>query len=187
MSTAQDRSRWKQIEFAIGREDWKQARKLIRMWLRRSPNSHWLLTRMGLTYYEQRQYRRALGYERRAMRIAPRCPLVMWDYAGTLDMLGRKKEALALFRRLLNRGEKALADGPCGEGRKWARALMADCLYRIGTILEEEHQRKRAVRAYTQHLARRKRGAQSIYPLREVVRKYKALLSQVSQYRHITH
>ena len=68
MSTAQDRSRWKQIEFAIGREDWKQARKLIRMWLRRSPNSHWLLTRMGLTYYEQRQYRRALGYERRAMR-----------------------------------------------------------------------------------------------------------------------
>src|SRR5207249_3788765 len=70
----QDRRRWKQIESAIGREDWKQARKLIRMWLRRSPKSHWLLTRMGLTYYEQRQYRRALAYERRALRIAPRCP-----------------------------------------------------------------------------------------------------------------
>jgi len=97
----------------------------------------------------------------------------------TLDMLGRKKEALALFRRLLNRGEKALADGSCGEGRPWARSL-TDCLYRIGAILEEQNQRKRAIRAYKEHLARRKRGAQSIYPLREVVRKHNALLSQLS-------
>jgi tetratricopeptide (TPR) repeat protein len=180
MSSTQDQERWKQIESAIGREDWKQARKLIRMWLQQTPTSHWLLTRMGLTYYEQRQYRRALAYERRALRIAPRCPLVIWDYAGTLDMLGRKKEALALFRRLFNRGEKALADGPCGQGRQWARSLMTDCLYRIAAILEEQGQRKKAIRAYNEHLERRKRGAQSIYPLREVVRKHKALLSQLS-------
>ena len=180
MSTAHDRAEWKKIESAIEREDWKQARRLIGAWLRRSPTDHWLLTRMGLTYYEQRRYRQALAYERRAFRLAPRCPLVMWDYAGTLDMLGRKKEALVLFRRLLNRGEQRLAHGPCGEGVQWARSLMADCLYRIAVILEEQHQRKRAVRAYKEHLSRRKGGSQSIYPLREVERRYKALASQLT-------
>jgi len=135
---------------------------------------------MGLTYYEQRRYRQALAFDQRAWRLAPHCPLVMWDYAGTLDMLGRKKEALVLFRRLLNRGEQRLAHGPCGEGVRWARSLMADCFYRIATILEEQQQRKRAFHAYTEHLARRKRGAQSIYPLRDVKRRYKALASQLA-------
>jgi predicted Zn-dependent protease len=180
MSTAHDRAEWKKIESAIERDDWKRARRHIRAWLRRSPRNHWLLTRMGLTYYEQRRYRQALAYERRALRLAPHCPLVMWDYAGTLDMLGRKKEALALFRRLLNRGEQRLAHGPCGEGVRRARSLMADCFYRIAAILEEQHKRKSALHAYKEHLARRKRGTQSIYSLRDVIRRYKALSSQLS-------
>lgn len=135
MATSQDRRAWKQIESAIERENWKQARRLVRVWLRRSPRDHWLWTRLGLTYYEQRKYRMALIYECRALRIAPHCPLVIWDYAGTLDMLGRKREALTLFRRLLNRGEQRLAFDPCGEGVQWARSLIADCFYRVATIL----------------------------------------------------
>jgi tetratricopeptide (TPR) repeat protein len=180
MATIQDRRAWKQIESVIWRENWTQARRLIRVWLRRCPSNHWLLTRLGLTYYEQRQYRRALLYHRRAMRIAPHCPLVIWDYAGTLDMLGRKREALALFRRLLDRGEQRLAFGSCGEGVQWARSLITDCFYRVAGILEEQHQRKRALSAYKEHLARRKRGARSIYPRRDVVRRYEALASQLS-------
>lgn len=127
MSTVGDRAEWKKIESSIQRDDWKQARSLIRAWLRRSPTDHWLLTRMGLTYYEQQRYRQALAWERRALRLAPYCPLVMWDYAGTLDMLGRKKEALARFRRLLNRGEQRFAHGPRGERVQWARSLVLRC------------------------------------------------------------
>lgn len=141
------------------------------------PDNHWLLTRLALTYYEQKQYRRAPRYELKALQLAPYCPLAIWDYAGTLDMLGRKKEALALFRWLISWGEDDLAFGQCGEGIRAARSLIADCYYRIGNILVEQQQRKRAAVAYKEHLSRRARGTRSIYPLKEVKRKYEELAS----------
>ncbi len=110
-----------EIEALLAAEDWEAARSLIRTRLATEPDSHWLLTRLGLTYYEQRRYRQALRYEGQALRLAPRCPLVLWDYAGTLDMLGRTSEALRIYRRLIRRGVERLAFGECGEGRAWAR------------------------------------------------------------------
>jgi tetratricopeptide (TPR) repeat protein len=177
MSTPQERRTAKRIEKAIERDEWDKARTLIRYWLRSAPDDHFLLTRLALTYYEQRQYKRALHYELKALQIAPYCQLVIWDYAGTLDMLGRKKEALALYRWLISWGEDELAYGPCGEGVRSARSLIADCYYRIGNILVEQRQWKRAAAAYKEHLSRRTRGTRSIYPLREATRKYQELAS----------
>jgi tetratricopeptide (TPR) repeat protein len=177
MSGIRERQAARRIEEAIEREDWDKARLLIRQWLRREPNDHWLLTRLGLTYYEQKQYRRALHYELKALQLEPYCPLAVWDYAGTLDMLGRKKEALSVYRWLISWGEERLAYGPCGEGMQAARSLIADCFYRIGLILQEQGQRKRAVEALREHLSRRTRGTRSIYPLSQVRREY-ANLSQ---------
>src|SRR5271163_3121791 len=97
------------IEKAIRRDDWKGARRLIRTSLRQQPDSHWLITRLGLTYYEERDYKQAFKIGQRAYRLAPKCPLVLWDLAGTLDMLGRHREAIAIFRRLVRRNIKSLA------------------------------------------------------------------------------
>lgn len=178
MSSPKERRAARQIEEAIERDNWQKARLLIRQWLRREPNDHWLLTRLGLTYYEQKQYRRALRYELKALQIEPYCPLVVWDYAGTLDMLGRKKEALSVYRWLPSWGEEKLAFGPCGEGIQAARSLIADCFYRIAVILEEQGQRKRAIAAFQEHLSRRTRGTRSIYPLSKVRRRYAKLSSR---------
>jgi tetratricopeptide (TPR) repeat protein len=168
----------KRIEDAIESDDWGKARLLIRKSLRHEPNDHWLLTRLGLTYYEQKQYKRALYYENKALQIAPYRPLVIWDYAGTLDMLGRTKEALSIYRWLASWDEERLAYGPCGEGVQAARSLAADCFCRIGAILEEQGQRKRAITAYREHLSRRTRGTRSIYPLAQVKHKCLSLSSR---------
>ena len=177
MSIPQERRAAKRIEEAIERDDWQKARTLIRQWLRVKPKDHWLLTRLGLTYYEQGQYKRALHYELKALQIQPYCPLVVWDYAGTLDMLGRKKEALSIYRWLISWGEETLAYCPCGEGIQRARSLIADCFYRVGRILEGQGQRKRAVAAYREHMSRRTRGTRSIYSLSQVKREYLKLSS----------
>jgi tetratricopeptide (TPR) repeat protein len=166
------------IERAIGADDWVGARKLIRHELKRDSNDHWLLSRLALTYYEQRQYLRALDIEAKALQIAPYCPLTIWGYAGSLDMLGRQREALKLYRWLLSVGEQELAYGDCGEGISAARSLIADCYYRVALIWEEMGQRKKALAAYAEHLARRRPGTRSIYPLREVKARYKRLGSQ---------
>jgi tetratricopeptide (TPR) repeat protein len=178
MSSPRERRAARQIEDAIRRDDWEKARLLIRRWLRREPNDHWLLTRLGLTYYEQKQYKRALHYELKALQIEPYCPLVVWGYAGTLDMLGRKKEALSVYRWLISWDEQRVAYGQCGEGIQAARSLIADCFYRIGAILEEQGQRKRAIAAFREHLSSRTRGTRSIYPLSKVKRRYAKLSSR---------
>jgi tetratricopeptide (TPR) repeat protein len=163
------------IERAIVAGDWVGARRLIRRELQRSPDDHWLLTRLSLTYYEQRQYRRSLQYVVQALQIAPYCPLAVWDYAGTLDMLKRKKRALQIYRWLISWGEDTIAYGECGEGIRAARSLIADCYYRIALIHEERRERAKAITAYKQHLRRRKPGVQSIYPVSEVKRRFAAL------------
>jgi tetratricopeptide (TPR) repeat protein len=163
------------IERAMAANDWPKARRLIREELRKNRDDHWLLTRLSLTYYEQKQYRKSLQYVTQALQIAPYCPLAVWDYAGTLDMLNRKKKALQVFQWPIGWGEKAIAYNECGEGIRFARSLIADCYYRVARIHEERRERGKAMSAYRQHLLRRKRGVRSIYPLSDVRRKFAAL------------
>jgi hypothetical protein len=107
--------------------------------------------------------------------------MAIWRYAGTLDMLGRDSQALSLYRYLLSWGEEQLAYGECGEGIVDARSVRADCRYRIACIWQEKRQWKRAAAEYEKHLAARKKGHGSIYPLRDVKRRYKEVLSKASR------
>ncbi len=49
-------------------------------------------------------------------------------------MLGKRKEALRLFRWLISWGEDELAYGECGEGIQAARSMIADCYYRVAIL-----------------------------------------------------
>jgi tetratricopeptide (TPR) repeat protein len=158
------------IETAIRLENWKKARQLIRGALGREPGSHWLITRLGLTYYEERAYRASLSYSRRALKLAPECPLALWDHAGSLQMLGRHRMALRIYRQILSRGVEELAYGDCGEGRRWARGLVADCLYRQAHSYKKLKEREAAINSYRKHLRMRGPGCKSIYAV-HIVRK----------------
>ncbi len=158
----------KEIEEAIRQEKWKEARALIRSKLKQFPEDHWLITRLGSTYYEQRQYKHSLRYAEKALSLAPNCPLVLWDYAGSLDMLQRPKEAIAIYKRILKKGVNQIAYGECGEGKAWARGLIADCHYRLAHCYRELGQWKEALREYKRHLSLRSPGCRSIYDIKKV-------------------
>jgi predicted Zn-dependent protease len=170
-----NRESGKQIEKAISAAHWEEARRNIRAQLKRKPDNHWLLTRLSLTYYEQKQYRRALHYSVKALQHAPYCPLAIWDYAGTLNMLGRNGEALALYRWLISWGEDYLAYGECGEGLPAARSMIGDCYFRIAGILDDQRQLKRALKALDKYFSLRKRGVRSIYTMREAKGHYRRI------------
>lgn len=156
------------IESLIEVDDWKGARKAIRAALRHEPENHWLLSRLALTYYEEFKYEKALEYETQALSLAPYCPLALWGYAGTLDMLGRQHEAIEVYRRLVRRGAEAIAHGECGEGLARARGLVADSVYRMAGCYKSLGKSRKAVALLEEHLAQRGKGCHSIYPLREV-------------------
>src|SRR4051812_11880883 len=92
MLTQKEQRSAKAIEQAIAREQWLRARRLIRVALSRKGDDHWLLSRLALTYYEQRQYRRALNYELKALQIEPYCPLAILS-SGDLGLRWRTPHA----------------------------------------------------------------------------------------------
>jgi tetratricopeptide (TPR) repeat protein len=164
------------IEEHIAKNDWDAARLLIQAQLDKEPEDpHWLLTRLGLTHYEQYNYERALELEEQAFALAPDCPLVLWDYAGTLEMLDRPTEALVIYQRIIGRGVASLAYDKCGEGRARARALFVDSLYRMSHCFTAIGDHAKAVETMGKHLEQRGPGCQSIYPIAQVRKEQRAL------------
>lgn len=166
------------VEALVESEDWKGARRAIRGALRKRPESHWLLSRLALTYYEELDYGEALEYDSRALGLSPDCPLALWGHAGALNLLGRQREALRIYSRLIGRGVESIAYGECGEGLAWARGLVADCFYRMAKCYKSLGRRKRAVELYEKHLAQRGPGCRSIYPVRKVRKELLSLKEQ---------
>jgi tetratricopeptide (TPR) repeat protein len=164
--TTQEQS--KLINELYRQEKWAEVRAFILELLKEEPNSHWLLTRLSSTYYEEKMYDKALEYVKQAIKIAPHCPLVLWDYAGTLDMLKREKEALQVFKRLLRKDVNMLAHGECGEGLRWARSLVNDCRYWVGLIYASLGKYYLAKKYIQSHINNRSRNCTSIYNLREI-------------------
>lgn len=158
-------------------DKWEEARELISKLLAQMPDDHFLLARLSTTYYEQRDYGTALVHVEQALKIAPSCPLVLWDYAGTLDMLGRKKEAIRVYRKILRMGVREIAYGNCGEGIRVARTKINDVKYRLGLLFADLDRYDIAVRYIKQHIKHRDRNTPSIYHLRDV-KKRLALLQQ---------
>ena len=140
----------------------------LRHRLKMEPRHHWLLTRLSSVYYEQRRYALALRYAEKAFKEVPSCPLVLWDYAGVLQRLGRHNEALDLYARIVTRGINRLANGECGEGRAWARGLVSDSHYRASLSLKAIGNKRASLSAFEQCLDQRGPGCRSIYRLGEL-------------------
>jgi tetratricopeptide (TPR) repeat protein len=158
---------------------WNEARKLLETELRKSPNDHWLLTRLSSTYYEERNYRKALSIVRKALRIAPTCPLVQWDYAGALEMVGKCRQAIKVWEGLIKRGVNKIAYEDHGEGLRWARSLVNDCNYRIGLCYQTLGKKREALRYLRKHLSNRSSLTPSLYRLNAVKQRINDIIRKV--------
>src|SRR5260370_3841153 len=92
----------REIEKRIEEKNWKEARALTQEELVFAPTDHWLWMTLSLTYYEDKEYKKALACSRRAVELEPNCPLALWHYAGSLFMSGQESSALAICTFLKN-------------------------------------------------------------------------------------
>jgi len=166
----------KKIDAAFAREDWEGARKLILPELEKQPEDHWLLARLSTTYYEQREYAKALEHIEKAYRIRRQCPLVLWDFAGTLDAIGRPSEALKLYARLIGMGPRTVGSTrPCGEGLEWAISLLNDCVFRGAVCWEHLQKYDVAGRWYLAFLELRRVWSEGLYNHKDALKRIEKL------------
>jgi tetratricopeptide (TPR) repeat protein len=157
-------------------EKWVEARTVLFELINKEPDNHWLFSRLASTYYEERKYEKALEYSEKALHLKPHCPLVLWDYAGELDMLGRDEEAIIVYKKVIHRGVNRVAYEECGEGIRWARSLVNDCSYRLGLAYASIGDFHLAGKYIKRHIANRNRNCSSIYNLRTVKRRLTIIL-----------
>jgi tetratricopeptide (TPR) repeat protein len=157
------------------RADYEKARSLLEKELLKEPENHWLITQLGVTYYERRQYDEALRHFRRSHKILSDCPLTLWNLAGTLDAVGRTAKAIAIYTSLLE--SKVTPDvDPCWESDEWSDRLKADCVYRMGSCFQNLRKRKAAEHCYRQYLDLLSIGVDGTYSSQEAVEKLRCLL-----------
>lgn len=157
------------------RNQYNQAIHFIKSKLLLDPRNHWLLTRLGTAYYEKHEYRKALKFCKRALRIKPECPLALWDYAGTISSLGRKKEAINVWKKIIKRGIKKIAYDECGEGLVYAKSLINDCRYRIGLDYLDSRKKELAKKFLSEYLRNRAKKVKSIYFSSDAIDRLKKL------------
>jgi len=172
-------SKMNQIEKYIEEEKWEKARKEILKELRSHKDDHWLIIRLSTTYYEEKKYKKAFELAAKALKLAPNCPLVLWDYAGTLNMLGRNIEAIKTYQKIIKKGVEKIAYEECGEGLLWAKALYTDSFYRLALCYSEIGNLKKFKEYFEKHLSSRGKGIPSIYKLVYVKKKYNQILKAI--------
>src|SRR4051812_15417685 len=100
------------IDDLFRKGEWAKARRRLERERVKDPDNHWLLTQLGVTYYEQGQYADALPLFLASLKIVPDCPLTLWNLAGTLDALGKPADAVRIYTWLLD-ADVSPADDPC--------------------------------------------------------------------------
>jgi tetratricopeptide (TPR) repeat protein len=151
------------IEHCLAEKNWKAARALIQDELLFQPMDHWLWIHLGLTYHEEQEYEKAVQCGKRAVQLAPNCPLALWHYAGSLEMAGEGAFALPIWIMLLSMDIEEVAYGDHGEGMDWALQLLNDVHYRMGRYYERRGQKALATESFQKYLHNRAHSVGSIY------------------------
>ena len=132
------------------------------------PNDFWLLTKKSSVYHEMHDYKKALEFSKKALAQNANSPLVLWDYACNLDMMGKEKEAIAAWEKIISFGVQEVALHLTEEGKEWAESLINDSLLRISVSYFEIGEQAIAVTYLRKYLANRKSGQASIYSEKEM-------------------
>jgi tetratricopeptide (TPR) repeat protein len=156
------------IERCLAEKNWKEARSFIQDELLFQPMDHWLWMTLGLTYHEEQEYEKAVQCSKRAVQLAPNCPLALWHYAGSMDMAGDGSFALPIWMMLLRMEIEEVAYGEHGEGMDWALQLLNDVHYRMGRYYQRIGKNELAKESFQKHLHNRAHGVGSIYDLHKV-------------------
>src|SRR5258708_3650196 len=132
--------------------DWLAARRVLETGLLATPKDHWMRSRLGVTYYETGDYSMALVHTEQALALAPNCPIVLWDHAGTLQQLGKHALAVDIYRKLVRRQVGWLAKDLCIQSRALAKGLIADSQLRLSRSLDVLGEKQEADDAFMEHL-----------------------------------
>lgn len=159
---------------------WEEARKILEREREQDPQSHWILTQLGVTFYEERRYGEALKIFQESLILLDDCPLTLWNLAGALDSLGKHNPAIKIYTWLL-RSKESPEENPCWENREWADVLKADCVFRLGICFKNLGKKRPADHCFRQYANLLFTGIKGTYPIEDARQEIENLHTSHSQ------
>lgn len=161
-------------------EKWEKAKKILLELLNKEPKNFYLLTSLSSVTYELRDYEEALGYAKKAYKIYPESPLVLWDYAAVLYTLNKDKKARKKWEIIIDYGEEKVAK-ITKEGLRWARRIVNDSRFRLGQSYFYEGNDLKSKTYFEEYLENRKRGITSLYKKKRVAKYLKEIEDSMAE------
>lgn len=143
--------------------------------LKEGKGSFWIYSRLSSCYYELMDYDKALFYAKKAYRLNPNSPLVLWDYAGALTMLKKEKKAIELLKRIQNMSDDLTIYGFTDSDIKWMQSLKNDANFLIGKAYYTICEDILAEEFLSNYLSNKKRGMKSIYTKKKALQYLKEI------------
>ena len=157
---------------AYHNKDFEKAIHLLdELLLQEGQASFWIYSRKSSCYYELKDYKTAVLYAKKAYKLQPNSPLVLWDYAGPLIMLKKEKKAIELLMRIQDMEEDLTQYGFSIPDIKWMRSIKNDANFLIGKAYYTICEDNLAKEFLLKHLSNRGRGKKSIYQ-KKLILKY---------------
>lgn len=150
------------------------AEKLCREWLVDEPWCHWILCQLAYCVRRQDRPGDAIKVCRRALRIEPKCPLARWEMGVAYEELGQFSKAIDVFRSIIRDGVNGIVAGPCNEGTRSSRGIVADSMFATALCWQANGRPSLARAWLKKHLTLRKQGAASIVDREEIAALRKA-------------
>ena len=148
---------------------WEDAKRLLSERLKREPEEHYYWAKISGVHYMMGKYAEALDSSERALCLAPRCSLAVWEYAEAAFKLARYQDAVNAYRRITTRGIDGVMREMHHEGRAWTRGLVADSFFRLSWSYLELGKRRMALRAAKAALELRGHGVKTtLYPIAQL-------------------
>ncbi len=130
---------------------------------------HFTLIEKGLELHESFKYSKALPFFAKALKSHPKCPACIYNYANTLHMLDRDKEAKALLEELIETDDQSLIEG-CPDSNEQPEGFRLDAFFLMYyVVLSISGSFAEALPYAEEHLKRRRRGLKSVWTKRQVL------------------
>jgi tetratricopeptide (TPR) repeat protein len=152
----------------LGRGSLGKAIHQVERQLKNQKNDIRSLQMLRKSYYEKGDDKNALRIAYKVWSIAPDDPLLIWQYAACLSNVGRYKEAIGIYQKILRKSPSALASNKKIGTLRRAKGLKNDCVCAIGECQASLENWYVAIKLFKKYLKNRQTRVPSVYEVREV-------------------
>jgi tetratricopeptide (TPR) repeat protein len=151
--------------YAIDNENFSYALEVLNRMVVFENEIAWYNAKKAECFYELRDYKKAVTFCRKSLKIQPNYPLALWTISNAFYYLQKYKQCIQYLYFLDEMDENMIGKQETSMGITWARSLKMDVCLKLADALYMIHNDSRAITYYNKFREYRKKRVKSSLPI----------------------